>query len=299
MKRSKFYYLFHPCVAWKAILTRISDRYAIEQQWKLHMDYPLDLDNPKTLNEKLQWLKLHDHKAIYHKMSDKYEMKQVIKDTWGVEYAIPTIALYEHVSEIDWDQLPNQFVIKCTHDSGSLIICRDKETFNTAEAEEKLSKKLRQNFYRTNQEWAYKTIKPRIIVEPLLCNKDGSELVDYKFYSYGGKLCYFMVSYGETRHLGKNLKFSPSCECIDYLFKKEPTMPLSDVRLPSNINKMIQMAEEFCKDFPHIRIDMYNVDGHIYVGEFTFYTNGGYISMCNEEYSKSLADLIDISKISQ
>ena len=127
MKRSKFYYLMHPSVGIPALLAKVSDRYAIEQMWKGRMSYPLDLDNPRTFSEKLQWLKLHNRKPLYTKLVDKYVVKDIVGNMIGHEYIIPTLGVYKHFDEIDFDTLPNQFVLKCNHDSGSVKLIRNKD----------------------------------------------------------------------------------------------------------------------------------------------------------------------------
>ena len=273
----------------------MSDKYFLKVTWKKYFGYDLDLKHPKTLNEKLQWLKAYDHNPLYTKLADKYEMKQTVRQlTDKPVNTIPTIAVYDRVQDIDWEGLPDSFVMKCTHDSGSIVICKDKNTFDIKAAEQKLDSALKFNYFLKEREWAYKNIKPRIIVEPFLSNDDGSALVDYKFYIYGGELKYWMYSVGETEHTGTNLKFSPTKECIDYLFKETPRMKEEDVRLPDNIDEMIHLAEELGKPFRHVRIDMYNVNGTIYIGEFTFYSSGGFISIRDSEYSQELADAIQI-----
>ena len=275
----------------------MSDRLYLYTQFTLLEGYKPNLKHPHTLNEKLLWLKLHDHNPLYTKMADKYEMKSIIAQVCGEEHIIPTLGIYNSVDEIDWDKLPNAFVLKCTHDSGSFTFVRDKSAMDVERIKEKMNGHLQRNFFLAAREWSYKYIKPRIIAEPILSNADGSPLIDYKFYCYGGEMMYWMYSVGETEHSGKNLKFDRNGKCIDHLFKKKPKMPLSDVKLPKNLDEMIVFAERLGKNFPHLRVDMYNVNGHIYVGEFTFYSNGGYINIENCEYSNLLADKIDITKV--
>lgn len=272
----------------------MSDEYYLKVRWKKWMGYELNIRFPHKLNEKLQWLKLYDHNPLYTRLADKHEMKRVVKGLSipGVE-PVPTLFIYKRAQDINWADLPQKFVIKCTHDSGSGIFCNDKSSFDTRTASAALAKALKNNYYYKEREWAYKNIKPRIIVEPFLEGDNGSPIVDYKFYIFGGELQYWMYSVGEPSHSGKNLKFSPQKKNIDYLFKERPKMRESDVVFPDNIDEMISAARKIGRDFKHVRIDMYCVNGTIYIGEFTFYSGGGYLSILNEEYAQHLADLID------
>ena len=273
------------------------DEWFLKVQWKQWFGYELDIKHPRTLNEKLQWLKLDDRNPLYSKLADKYEMKQILPTIYDGEVStVPTIAVYDKVKEIEWDRLPESFVIKCTHDSGSSVFCINKALFDIDGATQKLERCMKENYYLRNREWVYKNIEPRIIVEPLLKNKDGSSLVDYKFYIYGGELQYWMCSVNESTHAGTNLKFSPEKKNIDYLFKREPKLNESEAVFPNNLDEMINLARIIGKSFRHVRIDMYNVDDVVLIGEFTFYSSGGYISICNQECAKKLADLIDTSK---
>ena len=256
----------------------------------------LHLRHPKTLNEKMHWLKMYYRKPIMTLLADKYKAKDYIRENIGEQYVVPTLAVYKSVKEIDWDSLPNQFVLKCNHDSSGNVICRDKNKLSLKDAKFKLNWRLKQNYYYwVDKQWAYKDIPPRIILEPLLQNSDGSPFVDYKFFCYGGKLRYFMYSLGEAEHQVRNVKLDPQKNIIDHFFRKNIQIPPEEIKLPDNIDEMIAIAEEQGKKFPCLRLDMFNVDGHIYIGEFTFYPNGGFINIYSEEYSQKLADMIDIN----
>lgn len=274
-------------------------------KWYLTIVYNLmywrrpDFDNPRTLVEKLQWLKMHDHNPQYVQMVDKYAMKQYVRDNIGDEYVIPTLGLYDSVDDIDLESLPDSFVVKCTHDSGSAQFWNKKE-LNSAVLENRkaiLKHHLEVNFYWTMREWPYKKVKPRLLVEPFLENPDGTPIVDYKFYCYGGELQYFMYSIGEAQHQVRNLKFSPEKISIDHLFKEKPVLNASDIVLPSRIDEMIELAKRIGSKYPHIRIDMYCINDKIYIGEFTFYSNGGFIEIYDKSYAQFLANQIDLTSI--
>ena len=171
----------------------IRDDYFLKLQYKDIIGKKLNLENPKTFNEKLQWLKLNDRKDIYTTMVDKYEVKDYVANIIGKEYVIPTLGIYDKFEDINFENLPNQFVMKCTHDSGSTIVCKDKSKLNIKQIKNKLNKFLKKNFYYEGREWPYKNVKPRIIIEQYMENDNGTPIADYKFYCFSGKSNYVMV----------------------------------------------------------------------------------------------------------
>lgn len=287
---SRFTYLYR-----KGFYRSLTDREYLERLFKLRMGYDLDLDDPKTLNEKLQWLKLYDQRPEYTTMVDKYAAKQWIADRIGGGYVIPTLGVWDHFDDIDLDALPESFVLKCTHDSGSIVLVPDKAKMDKAAARKKLEKGLRTDYYFTSKEWPYKNVPRRIIAEPFLHDPEHPDLIDYKIYTYGGKPVYFMYSVGEAQHNVKNHKFDTHLRSIDHLFKDTPAISAEDIRLPDNMPQMLSIAQTLCKGTQHLRVDMYNISGKIYVGELTFYSNSGFINIRSKEYSRFLADLIDIT----
>lgn len=252
--------------------------------------------NPRLLNEKLQALKICDRNPLYTKLVDKLEVKDIIQEKLGSSYIIPTLGEWNRAEDIPWETLPDRFVLKCTHDSHSVVIVNNKNQINKKEVTEFLNGCLKKNLYWLMREWPYKNVKPRIIAEKYISNSDGTPMADYKFYCYGGKPQYFMYSVGEADHNVKNHKFNMKLESIDYLFKEKPAIEFKDICLPDNINQMINIVTALCKNMPHVRIDLFNVNGHIYFGEFTFFSGGGFIHMKSDEYSAQLANLIDLKQ---
>lgn len=275
------------------------DEVFLKRKFELTMGYPLDLENPQTLNEKLQWLKLYDRRPEYTTMVDKYAAKKWVADRIGEQYIIPTLGVWEHFDEIDFDKLPEQFVLKCTHDSGGLVIVKDKSSLNKQAAKKKIEKCLKRNYYYAGREWPYKNVPPRIIAEPYLFQNNEQRAVDYKIYTYGGKTIYFMYSKGEAEHNVRNHKFDVNMVSIDHLFKKVPAINVTDIVLPTNMPDMLVLAEILAKGTQHLRVDMYNVDGKIYIGELTFYSGSGYINIESKEYARYLASLIDLSAVTE
>lgn len=274
----------------------IPDEPYLKLKYRLREGYWMDFENPHTLNEKLQWLKLHNRQDKYTSYSDKFEVKKYIREVLGEEYVIPTIGIWDNPEEIDFSKLPEKFVLKPTHNSSvGRCICTDKSKLDISKVKTGLKKALTQNYYYVWREWPYKNIKPRIIGEEFIQNADGTPIVDYKFYCFGGKPQYFMYSVGEAHHHVRNCKFDMKGNNIDYLFKKKRALSDDEIQLPKNLEEMVAIVEKLCVGYPHIRIDLYNVDGHIYFGEMTFYTGDGFINIDNKEFSQKLADFIDIT----
>lgn len=279
------------------LLNWMSDECFVKLRYKLREGTRINLDNPTRLNEKLQWLMLHDRKSFYTTLVDKYEVKDYIAKRIGPQYLVPTLGIWDNAEDIDFDTLPNRFVLKTNHDSHSIIICKEKSALDKTSVLKAMNKALKRNGYWYAREWPYKNVAPKVLAEEYVENADATPLVDYKFYCYGGKPVYFMYSLGEASHHVKNHKFDMQLNSIDHLFKEKPAIAAKDITLPENIGEMIAIVEELCKGFQHIRVDLYNVDGKIFFGELTFYSSGGYMNIANKEYSDYLASLIDLSKV--
>ena len=270
---------------------RISDEKFLKIRFKRCLNKELDLENPKTFNEKLQWLKLYDRNPKYTEMVDKYSVKEYITKLIGKEYVIPTLGIYNTFEEIDFEKLPNQFVLKCTHDSGSTIICRDKSEFDYKAAKKKIGKALKRNFFYSGREWPYKNIKPRIIVEKYMESKDGKGLLDYKFMCFNGKVkCSFVC-------LDRNNKNGLKVDFYDLEWNKLPFerhYPNSKIIVPKpkNYNLMLKLAEELSREIPFVRVDFYEIDEKIYFGELTFYPGSGYEEFTPEKYDEVIGDML-------
>lgn len=251
-------------------------------KWLMHR--PLDLDNPRTYTEKIQWLKLYDRNPLYTKMVCKYDAKEYVKSILGEEYIIPTIGVWDSVEDIDFDSLPNQFVLKCTHDSGGLVICKDKSKLDIYSAKKKLKKCLNTNYYITSKEWPYKNVKRRIIAEKYMVDESGYELKDYKFFCFGGKVKALFVATDRGVE-GEETKF----DFFDENFKH---LPLTNghpntkktPKKPEFFDEMKRIAEILSKNIPHVRVDLYNINGKIYFGEMTFAHWSGFVPFQPEEW---------------
>lgn len=263
----------------KSLLYRLAlvvpDRWFVALKFRKNLGRWPDLRNPKTFNEKLNWLKLHDHNPLYTTMVDKYEAKRYVASIIGEEYIIPTLGVWERAEDIDFDSLPDKFVLKATHDSGRVIICRDKSKLDRAQAVADMRASLKRNFYAVTREWPYKNVKPRIIAETLLETTDGEDLKDYKFFCFNGRVDSVMVCV--DRNIGKT-KFYFFDEDWNLLrinkgglsVPEDFTMPK-----PKGIDKMFKIALILSKGHSFVRVDLYNVSGKIYFGELTLFPDSG------------------------
>lgn len=284
-------------LASKGFYKWMNDERFLRRAYKMNFGVELNLNNPQTFNEKLQWLKLYDRKDIYTMMVDKYEVKKYVADIIGEEYIIPTFGVYDKFDEIDFDKLPNQFVIKCTHDSGGVVICKDKSKLDKKVARKKINKSLKRNFYYNYREWPYKNVKPRILIEKYMEDKDAGELVDYKVMCFNEKAKMIFTC---TERFGDGLKVT----FFDLGWNKLPFerhYPSSNKNIPrpKNLKKMIELSEKMSKDISFVRMDWYEINGELYFGEYTFYPGSGFEEFTPEEWDRKLGNLIDLSLLDE
>lgn len=285
--------IYHHMLDW------MPDKIYLKLVYRALMHKNLDLKTPKTFNEKLQWLKLYNHNPQYTQMVDKYEVKKYVAKKIGKQYLIPTLGVWESFDQIDFNSLPNQFVLKCTHDSGGLAICKDKSFFDVASARRLIEKSLKRNYYSLWREWPYKAVKPRIIAEKYMKDSisvpEESDLKDYKLFCFNGKVKFFKIDFDRfTDHRanyydidGYLLPFGES----DY-----PPNPEKNLDIPDELPEMIVCAEKLAESIPFVRVDFYDVNGQVYFGEITFYPASGFGSFTHEEWDLKLGGWIDLSR---
>lgn len=288
-KDKRFLYL-----ASKGIYDGLSDEEYLKRKYHAVFHKDLDLDNPVTYNEKLQWLKLHDRKPIYISMVDKFEVKKYVAELIGEKYIIPTLGLWDTFDKIDFSSLPSQFVLKCTHDSGSVIICKNKENFDYKTIKKKINTSLRRNFYYVGREWPYKNIKPRIIAEEYIEDSKHKELKDYKFFCFNGVVKAMFIA-SDRQKEGEETKFDFFDANFNHLNIKQGH-PNSTVLpdKPEKLDEMKRMAETLSKNMPHVRVDFYEVNGKVYFGEYTFYHFSGMVPFEPEEWDYKLGEWIKL-----
>lgn len=272
---------------------KMSDEKYLKKEFKLRMGYNLDLQNPQTFNEKLQWLKLYDRNSEYTKMVDKYEVKKYVSNIIGKEYIIPTLGIYNNFNEIDFDKLPNQFVIKCTHDSGGIIICKDKNNLDIKKAKKKINTFLNRKYFYIHREWPYKNVKPRIIVEKYIEDKHIKELRDYKFFCFNGKPKIMYISDNSHRDNQHCCFFDINYNKLN-IKRKDYKEFEQNIEKPHNFNKMIEFSKKLSKNIPHVRVDWYEINNKLYFGELTFYTCSGFIPFETEEWNYKMGEMLEL-----
>lgn len=255
--------------------------------YRMLFNKKLNIDTPITFNEKLNWQKFYNQSPQYTLMADKYAVKQFVAERIGSEYVVENYVVVNKWEDINFESLPKQFVIKCTHDSGGAFVCRDKSLFDYDTARAKVTNNLKQSWYWTYREWPYKNIKPRIIVDRLLDDHTGKELRDYKWWCFNGKPTFMYITIkGENVYENfYDMNFQPVA--IDHGFPRHQP----EFERPANFEKMKVLAEKLSEGIPFVRVDFFDVEGRIYFGEFTFYDWGG-MRPFNGDWDAKLGELI-------
>ncbi|MCF0127837.1 MAG: glycosyl transferase [Pseudobutyrivibrio sp.] len=272
----------------------LSDEMYLKLRYKAVFGTKLNLNNPKGYNEKLQWLKLYDRNPQYTMMVDKYEVKQYISGVIGERYIIPTIGVWDSFEDIDFDALPEQFVLKCTHDSGGIVICKDKKCFDINEARSKINKSLKRNFFYEGRQWPYKNVRPRIIAEKYMVDESGYELKDYKFFCFNGDPKIMFVATDRTT-LNEETKFDFYDMDFEHLsISNGHPLSTKSIKKPGTFDEMRELASILAANIPHVRIDFYDINGQIYFGEMTFYHHSGFCPFEPNEWDIKLGEWIDL-----
>lgn len=285
----------------RELLNWMNDETYLKLIYRATMGKSLDLETPRRFNEKTQWLKLHDRNPVYTRMVDKYEVKKHVADQIGEKYIIPTLGVWDKFDDIDFDSLPNQFVLKCTHDSGGLVICKDKRKLDIKAAKKTINKSLKHNFYWGLREWPYKGVSRRIICEKLISDGASSDLKDYKVFLFNGKAHFIQVDIDRfTDHhrnfYSLNWEYVPFTTCY-------PTAPDKQIPKPKQLDELIEVSEKLAASVGNpsfVRIDMYILENtsQILFGEMTFYHGAGFEQFYPDEYDLTLGDLIHLPDFS-
>jgi hypothetical protein len=275
-------------------------------EYRIYMDKKLNLENPKTFNEKLQWLKLYDKNPLYTQLADKYEVREYVKEKLGEQYLVPLIGIYNSVEQIPFDDLPDQYVLKCTHDSGTAIIKNATNEISVGEIKKKLKKALKRKYYYEHREWCYKNIKPRIMAEKYMSDGefyDSGKLIkgltDYKFFCFNGEPKFIYVSKGLEDHKTAYISFYD----LDYNllpfkrsdYKDFTTKPPQ----PKNFEDMKRISKALSAGCPFLRVDLYEIDGKVYFSELTFSPCAGYLPFDPPEYNLIIGDMLDLTKMNK
>lgn len=271
---------------------RLSDQWLIRIRYRVIFHRPLHLKHPKTFNEKIQWLKLNDRKPLYHTMADKYEARAFVAEKIGGQYLIPLLGHWDTAQEIDFSKLPEQFVLKCTHDSQSIVICHDKETLNEAEACEQLQKARSTDYSVLGREWAYKGIKPTIVAEELLVDESGNDLKDYKVFCFNGVPRFIQVDYDRFNDHKRRLYTTEwDIMPVKITYWDDPEYEL---KKPELLDELLEISKKLSADVPFLRVDCYITDKQIYFGELTFYPGCGFEPITPYSYDELWGDWLSL-----
>jgi len=272
----------------------IPDKAYLQLRFHADMGRKLNLKAPETYNEKLQWIKLYDRNPLYTKLVDKYEVKPYVAERIGQEYIIPTLGIWDKVEDIDFDALPDQFVLKCTHDSGGLVICKDKSKLNVEAAKAKLSRSMKNNFFYVGREWPYKNVKPRILAEAYMEDAVTAELRDYKFFCFNGEVKAMFVA-TERQKEGEEVKFDFYDAEYNHLpFRQGHPNAKKPTEKPVTFEQMRALAEKLSLGLPQVRVDLYEVNGKNYFGELTFFHHDGFVAFEPEEWDYTFGSWVKL-----
>lgn len=276
---------------------RMPDRAYLEKMYRFRLGVEPDLDHPKTYNEKLQYLKLHEHYPERAQLVDKIEVKRYVAQVLGPEYLIPTLGVWSRFADIDFDSLPRQFVLKCSHDSGGQVICPDKETLNRKRCQRKIEKSLHRNFYYRQREWLYQAVPPRILAEPFISDGVHKSLVDYKLFCFDGVPKFIMTvngGHGDESLVERRI-YDTQWKLLSIGLRGKPPVETAEEK-PAQLPVLLEAAEKLSRGMKHVRVDLYLVNGKVYFGELTFYHMSGFEEFVPRQWDEKLGELIQLEK---
>lgn len=276
----------------RGFLNFVPDAMYVKMMYFLIMGEKLDLKNPKKFNEKIQYLKVNDHNLEYTNWVDKFKVKDLVKDRIGAEYVVPLYGCWDRADKIDFDKLPNAFVLKCNHDQGSVILVKNKNEIDRQTIIKQLNRQLKRNSYYGTREFPYKNIKPLIIAEKYL----EENIIDYKFYCFSGKPLFLYVGQGLTSDHSLKIDF------YDINWNKMPFYRtdyhrIGNIAKPIEFEKMKRIAEILSQDIPFVRIDLFEVGEKVYFSEYTLYPASGYMPFVPREYDEIVGRWLDLDII--
>lgn len=272
----------------------LNDKFYLKLMYRLKMNKSLDLRNPVTFNEKLQWLKLYDRKPEYSIMVDKYRVREYIAERLGEEYLIPLLGVWDDPDDIDFDSLPEQFVLKCNHNSGmGMYICKDKSKLDISRVKENLRKGIREDYYLLGREWPYKDVPRKIIAEKYMIDRSG-ELADYKIHNFNNGPKIILVCRDRFNKNGLTEDFfNEKWEHLDIARPDHPNAS-EPIERPEQLDQMLTLAEELSQGRAFLRTDFYVVNGKVYFGELTFFPATGMASFVPEEWDETFGTWIKL-----
>lgn len=298
------YYLLHKPSVLAVMLVEIftpliPDKLYLQLQYRFVVGKRLDLKNPVTFGEKIQWLKLYNRKPEYTIMVDKVKVKQYVEEKLGKECIIPNLGVWESPEEIDFDALPNQFVLKCNHNSGTgMYICKDKRTLDIEKVKAGLRKGLKENYFLHGREWPYKDVPRRILAEKFMVDDNVKELKDYKFFCFGGipRLCQVISDRNTDMKIDfYDMEWNRVVGLVEFAGLAQYVQNSdNDIARPRSFDDMKRMAAVLSAEIPFARIDFYDIQGKAYFGEITFFPTSGFVLFSPDEWNERLGNLIEI-----
>lgn len=283
----------------------LPDKVYLKRLYRKKLNKELDLKNPITFNEKLQWIKLYDRRPEYTMMVDKYRVREYVKEKIGEEYLIPLLGVWDNPDDIDFDKLPNKFVLKCNHDS-NVFICRDKAYFDIKdkkqsyhsfeEVRQALARRLKTDFYKAGREWPYKNVKRKIICEEFMQNGNDESLLDYKFFCFNGEPKYIYLAVVISGVLYIDF-YDMDFHALNIQREDHPNIPKNyNIYRPKDFMVMKDIAKRLSSGIPSVRVDLYEINGKVYFGEMTFFTGGGFVPFKPEKWDKIFGDNINLER---
>ncbi len=272
-----------------------SDKAFLQAEFFSSFGKDINWDNPQSFSEKLQWLKINDRREIYVSIVDKFEAKHIISNVIGEQYVIPTLGMWDKYSKIDFNTLPNQFVLKCTHDSGGIFICKDKSRFDEEKCRNVIENALNRNFFYVGREWPYMKITPRIMAEEYIRDDENNDgLTDYKIHCFNGVPKVILVC--QNRFDSSGIRESFYDTDWNLLDVKRPGKQQCSPELnkPNELNQMLGIAKSLARGIPFIRVDLYLSRGKIYFGELTLYPASGFIPFEPESYDNLFGEWLKL-----
>ena len=292
MKRAFYKKIFYAMA--NPLLRHLSDDLFYRIRYFLATRQILHLKNPKTFNEKIQWIKLNDRRAIYTECADKYAVRKFVKERIGEEYLIPLLGVWNKAEEIDFGSLPDQFAIKCNHDFGSILICKNKNEFDIKKAIEHFREKLNYDHYKTAREWAYKNVLRKIVAEQLILDKNGNVPADCKMHCFNGEPKYIQLISNRFTDSTRAAFYDVNWVLQEFTTATYPNTGEIDAK-PMQLEKMLELAKKLSEDFSYVRIDFYIANNErIYFSEMTFYPTAGYSKFIPKKYGMIFGDLIKL-----
>ena len=281
---------------YRKMLNWLPDKVFLNAAFRARFGRKLDLKNPKTFNEKLQWMKLYNRNPVYTMMVDKYLVRNYVREIIGEEYLIPLLGVWDDPDKIDFDKLPLQFVLKCNHNSGlGMCICKDKNKLDIAKVKNDLRKGLKQDYYLTGREWPYKNVPRKIIAEKYMVDESGYELKDYKYYCFDGKVRIVMINSDRMSSLETKANyFDENYQPLDFVWGYENAkIPPAK---PEKFEEMKSLAEKLSEGIPHVRIDFYQTPQGIFFGEMTFFDGSGFDVIEPIEWDYKIGSWINLTR---